>query len=138
MDRTAFIQAEVLPAFPRLDGAAVAPLGGGLINETFLVEADRRRFVLQRLAPIFPIAVNDNVAAVTEALARAGLSTPRLVLTRDRRPALDLGSDGGVWRLQTYVDGVCFDRVQSPAQARCSQPTPSRGPPPAGASFGRR
>ncbi len=110
------IASRVLPAFPGLDGATTEPLGNGLINQTYRVEARAACFVLQRLAPIFPAAINDNVAAVTTALARAGLRTPRLVRTRDGRSGLDLGDDG-VWRLQTYVEGVGFDRVQSPAQA---------------------
>ena len=74
MDLLAFIRAEVLPHFAGLDGATVAPLGGGLINQTFLVEGGGERFVLQRLAAIFPPAINDNIAAVTQALARAGSS----------------------------------------------------------------
>ena len=117
MDPIAFIQTKVLPAFPDVADATIAPLPGGLINQTFLVEAGPRRFVLQRLAAIFPPAINDNVAAVTGALARAGLPTPRLQPTRDGRAGLDLGPEGGVWRLQTYLDGVCFEQVQSPAQA---------------------
>ena len=117
MDALAFIRAEVLPRFDGLDGASPAPLGRGLINQTFLVQGRGERFVLQRLAPIFPPEINDNIAAVTRALARAGLATPRLVPARDGRSSVDLGQDGGVWRLQTYVDGVGFDQVQSPAQA---------------------
>ena len=117
MDPIAFIKTTVLPAFPDLAAATVESLGGGLINQTFFVQAGARRFVLQRLAPIFPPAINDNVAAVTSALARAGLPTPRLVPSRDGRAGLDLGPRDGVWRLQTYVDGVCFALLQSPAQA---------------------
>ena len=117
MDLLAFIRAEVLPHFAGLDGATVAPLGNGLINQTFLVEAGGERFVLQRLAAIFPPAINDNIAAVTQALARAGLPTPRLLPARDGRAWVELGGEAGVWRLQTFVAGVVFDKVQSPAQA---------------------
>ncbi|MBN2576153.1 MAG: aminoglycoside phosphotransferase family protein [Deltaproteobacteria bacterium] len=117
MDALAFIREEVLPHFTLTAGAALEPLGKGLINQTFLVTGAGERFVLQRLAPFFSPAINDNIAAVTTALARAGLATPRLLPTRDGRTSLDLGGDGGVWRLQTYVPGVCFDKVQSPAQA---------------------
>jgi Ser/Thr protein kinase RdoA (MazF antagonist) len=117
VDAPAAIRERVLPGFPGLDGAAVAPLGGGLINQTFLVEREGQRFVLQRLSAIFSPAINQNIAAVTAALSEAGLATPRLLPALDGRPFIDLGAEGGVWRLQTFVNGVCFDKVQSPAQA---------------------
>ena len=117
MDLLPFIHEQVLPHFAGLAGATVAPLGRGLVNRTFLVEHDGGRFVLQRVAPVFSPAINENIAAVTAALARAGLTTPRLLPARDGRPCLDLGEAGGTWRLQTFVAGACFDRVQSPAQA---------------------
>lgn len=117
VDALAYIHEAVLPHFVPAAGASVEPLGSGLINQTFLATAAGERFVLQRLAPIFAPTINDNIAAVTTALARAGLATPRLLLTRDGRTSLDLGSEGGVWRLQTYVPGTSFDKVQSPAQA---------------------
>ena len=117
MDLLAFIRAQVLPGFPGLAGATVSRLGNGLINQTYLVERDAERFVLQRLAPIFPPAINENILAVTTTLARAGLVTPRLLPARDGHACLELGAEHGVWRLQTFVAGTSFDRVQSPAQA---------------------
>jgi hypothetical protein len=76
--------------------------------------------VLQRLAPIFSPAINENIAAVTGALDGGGLVTPRLLPTREGRLWLDLGGDDGVWRLQTFVPGASFDKVQSPAQAHAA------------------
>jgi Ser/Thr protein kinase RdoA (MazF antagonist) len=120
-----FIQDAVLVAFDGLAGAHVAPLGSGLINQTYLVTAQPAargaetgpRFVLQRLSPIFSPAINQNIDAVTRAVANAGLTTPRLLPARDGRLWLDLGQDGGVWRVQTFVPGISFDKVKSPAQA---------------------
>lgn len=117
METLAYLRSEVLPHFAGMAAAQASPLGNGLINQTFLVESSGGRFVLQRLAPIFPPAINDNIVAVTAALARAGMATPRLLPTTDGLTCLDLGPTGGVWRLQTYVDGVGFDTVESPAQA---------------------
>jgi Ser/Thr protein kinase RdoA (MazF antagonist) len=110
----------VLCRFPGLENASIQPFGNGLINQTFLVVADEMRFVLQRLAPIFAPQINDNVAAVTRALAASGLATPSLVPTGEGRLWLDLGHKDGVWRLQTFVAGHSFDKVQSLAQARAA------------------
>ena len=117
MDSLQFIAERVLPSFPDCEGATVEPLGSGLINQTFLVTAAERAFVLQRLSPIFSPAINENIAVVTRTLAAAGLRTPQLLPTRDGRLWLDLGGEEGVWRLQTFVPGSSFDKVQSPAQA---------------------
>ena len=112
------IAARVLPHYVGLDGATVAPLGAGLINQTFLVTRTGARFVLQRLNPIFPAAINGNIEAVTRRLAALGMVTPHLLPTRDGQLAVEDGQ--GLWRLQTYVDGTSFDVVQSPAQARAA------------------
>lgn len=108
----------VLARFEDLENAEVSPLGNGLINQTFLVATKGRQLVLQRLAPIFSPVINENIAAVTRALAAAGLVTPHLVPNRDGRLWVDLGDEEGVWRMQTFVAGTSFDKVQSTAQAR--------------------
>ena len=120
VDALQAIRERVLPQFPTWETATVAPLGSGLINQTFLLTARGQRSVLQRLAPIFSPVINDNIAAVTDALAAAGLTTPRLLPTRDGRFWLDLGGEEGVWRLQTFVPGASFDKVRSPAQAHAA------------------
>jgi Ser/Thr protein kinase RdoA (MazF antagonist) len=121
------IRARVLPQFPVSASARVEPLGRGLINQTFLVVetptdgAPGRRFVLQRVSPLFPAAIHANIAAVTAALAHAGVTTPMLVPTHDARVCLQLDGDApSVWRLMTHVPGVSFDVVASPAQARAA------------------
>ncbi len=114
------IQARVLPRYPGLDGAQVTPLGRGLVNQTYLVSRGGLRFVLQRLNPVFCAAVNDNIDAVTRRLAEVGMVTPRLVPAREGSLSVDLGAQDGLWRLQTYVDGVSFDVVASLGQARAA------------------
>ncbi len=113
------VRERVLSRFAGLEVASIRPLGSGLINQTFLVATESQRFVLQRLAPIFAPEINSNIAAVTRALAAAGMITPQLLPARDGRLWLDLGA-GGVWRVQTFVDGHGFDKVQSAAQARAA------------------
>ncbi len=116
----AFIATQVLPHFPDCEGAHIAPLGKGLINQTFLVTGRGADFVLQRLAAIFSPRINENIAAVTRALAAAGLPTPLLRPTRSGALWLDLGPTGGCWRLQTFVAGASFDKVASAGQARAA------------------
>jgi len=106
-----------LAHWPTLAGGSVAPLGAGLVNQTFLVTGAAGRHVLQRVSPVFSPAIHDNILAVTERLAQAGMITPRLVPAGDGRPCADLG-EGGVWRVMTFVDGVSFDVVGGAAQAR--------------------
>lgn len=120
VDSLQFIRERVLSHFPDWKVATVEPLGSGLINQTFLLSAHDRRAVLQRQAPIFSPVINENIAAVTSALAAAGLATPRLLPIREGGLWLDLGGEDGVWRLQTFVPGTTFDKVQSPAQARAA------------------
>jgi Ser/Thr protein kinase RdoA (MazF antagonist) len=121
------IQTRVLPAYAGWAGAAVTPLPGGLVNRTYLVEADGRRAVLQRVSAVFSPAIQDNIQAVTARLAAAGLVTPRLIAADDGRlwlPAgqagAEAGNSAGVWRMQTFVAGKTFDVVGGPAQARAA------------------
>ena len=53
-----------------------------------------RRFVLQRVNPIFPITIHDNIEAVTAHLESHGVFTPRLIRTRESTLCLDLGPAG--------------------------------------------
>ena len=118
MDPLEPIRDQVLPHFPGWEHAIVSPLGSGLINQTLLLTVREHRAVLQRLSAIFPPVINENIAAVTMALSAAGLATPHLLPTRDGRLCLDLGQQDGVWRLQTFMAGAFFDKVQDPAQAQ--------------------
>jgi Ser/Thr protein kinase RdoA (MazF antagonist) len=122
VDETAVaeIRARVLPHFAGWDGAAVARIGAGLINRSFLLSrADGARAVLQAVNPIFPPEMHGNIVAVTERLAAAGMTTPRLVPTRDGRPYV-AADDGGIWRMLTHIDGVSFDVVGGADQARAA------------------
>ncbi len=106
----------ILPQFG-IDAAEVSRLGTGLINQTFLIRStDDDRFVLQRLNPVFSPAINTDIDAVTRQLAAAGHPTPRLVPAQDGR--LWVESAGEVWRMLTFVPGVCRDTLAQPDQAR--------------------
>jgi len=110
---------EVLGHYPGWEGATSEPLAGGLINRTFLLTRPGAHAVLQRVSAIFSPRIHDNIEAVTRRLEAAGLATPRLVPTREKRLWTE-GRDGGVWRLLTHVEGVSFDAVASARQARAA------------------
>jgi Ser/Thr protein kinase RdoA (MazF antagonist) len=114
------IPGRVLPHFPPVaPGATARRFGTGLINQTYLVEDGRARFVLQRVNRIFPVTIHDNIEAVTGHLAAEGVMTPRLIPTRAGGLYLDLGDDG-IWRLMTHIDGVSFDVIRTEPQARAA------------------
>lgn len=108
------------------DVAAIGRLGGGLINDTFLVTAGfGERFVLQRInARVFadPERIQANLRILMDHAVRqgpdCGLSLPRIVLAADgrdfhRTPA------GAFWRMMSFIDDTeSVERVGSAYQAR--------------------
>lgn len=98
-----------------LEGATCSPITVGLINQTFAVESPAGRFILQRLNPIFDPMLHHDIEAITRRLESTGLVTPRLVAASDGH--LWVEDDlGGVWRLQTRVEGHTVVRVSAPEQ----------------------
>jgi len=112
-DRTA----EVLAVYPDLEGGVIERIEVGNINRTFSVSLGAERWILQRVNSIFVPEVHLDIEAVTAHLEAKGVPTPRLVRTR----AGDLwtvDSDGEVWRVLTYIDGINQSRVTSTALAQ--------------------
>lgn len=101
-----------------LGDATLAPLGGGLINDTFAVDGGAGRFVLQRVHPVFTPRVHENIAAVTARLIERGVATP--VLRETTAGTLWSERDDGVWRLMTRMPGVSFAAVGSPSRAHAA------------------
>lgn len=115
------IRKRVLPGFGLPESVNIAPLSGGLINASFLLEGPRGRAVLQRVNTIFSPFIHRNIGAVTGALRLAGLTTPELLPTITGDQFLRVGSSTpAIWRLMTYIDGVSFDVVAGPAQAQAA------------------
>ena len=106
---------DVLEAW-RLTGSHLTPLGSGLINQTWLVQAGGARYVLQQVNPVFPAAINADIQVVTAHLRDRGLIAPELLPTTDGRLWVEHG--GHVYRLMTHIAGQSRDHLSSPAQAR--------------------
>lgn len=100
--------AEALGCFPVLSAPRATPVAQGWIHQTFRVDDGARRYVLQRLNPVFSPGVHANIDAVTRRLAERGVETPRLERTRDGALFADLGARGR-FRLMTWIDGVAYD-----------------------------
>ena len=98
---------------------SLTPHPTGHINDGYLVETDRRRFLLQRLNPsVFPDggAVMANVIAITAHLRSKGEPTLTLVPTRTGQQSWR--DDGGAsWRMYDYLEGARPLQVGSPDDA---------------------
>jgi len=105
-----------------LQAASVERMAGGLIHESYGVEAPGEGsagpgWVLQRVSPVFAPGIEENICTVIEHLLARGLTAPQLVPTRAGAPCADLGA-GGRWRLWVRIPGATFDTCTTSAQAR--------------------
>jgi Ser/Thr protein kinase RdoA (MazF antagonist) len=106
-----------LARYAGLESTQISRITRGLIHETFFVESNGRRDVLQRVNPVFSPSIHENIAAVTARLEARGVPTPLLRKTVDGALYADLGTEGR-WRLMSHVQGFSFDTCDSTANAR--------------------
>jgi Ser/Thr protein kinase RdoA (MazF antagonist) len=118
------------------DVTSITPLGNGNVNDTYLVQAGRQHYVLQRLnTEVFrqPELVMANLqvlgrhvqgrlqadqAAAEGLLAGRRWELPRLICTRDGAKAWHCCSSGGFWRTTTFVaDARSVDVIEDRQQA---------------------
>lgn len=92
-------------------------IASGLMHETYAVDTDADRYILQRLHPKLstPEIVGD-FEAVTAHLAAKGIEAPRLLRTREGRPVA-VDEVGRWWRLTTRIPGDTRDRVATVEEA---------------------
>ncbi|OQX18928.1 MAG: hypothetical protein BWK76_06090 [Desulfobulbaceae bacterium A2] len=108
-------------------GLAAAPsrLGGGHVNETYLVETAHGLVVLQRINPaVFPAPqlVIDNLLQFRSLLVASDALTSRCWCFPEPLPAVDgsfslADSDGALWRLLRHIAGRSQEVIEHPAQA---------------------
>ncbi len=105
----------VLAAYD-LDPALARKVSGGLINATWRVaRRDGGEAALQKLNPIFPAVVNEDIEAVTSHLSDRGVTTPRLIRTRTGRLWHESGDE--VWRLMDWIPGRTRQALESASGA---------------------
>ena len=122
MDETAgrtAVARQALGTYAGLAGAACTPLSGGLINQTYAVDAPRGKYVLQRLNAIFDPRIHHNIDAVTRRLATRGMITPQL-LRNEAGQLWSTTADGGVWRLMTRIAGATLHALDDVRQAHAA------------------
>ncbi len=103
---TSQVAETVLSAYG-IEPASLTQHSGGLINLTLkVVTRNADMWILQRLHPVFPPAINSNIDVVTRYLAEHGACTPRLQHTLN--DALWVEVDGQSWRVLTFVPGRSF------------------------------
>ncbi len=101
---------------------AVEPLGGGLINATYLVVTPQAKGVLQRInRGVFPQPkqVMANLRRLQDhycSLPTPGLRLPHLIPTRRGEDWFE-DAAGECWRMLEYLDGVTLIQVATPAVA---------------------
>ncbi|AFL74699.1 phosphotransferase enzyme family protein [Thiocystis violascens] len=103
---------------------AIEPLGRGLINDTFSLDAGGQRYVLQRInGAVFPAPerIMANLRVLGAHLAEradTGLRLPSLIATREGGDFLR-DADGAIWRLMEFIpNAVTLTRIEHDAQAR--------------------
>ncbi len=106
--------------------AEITTLGQGNINDTFLVRAKEKSFVLQRInTEVFPDPhiLIDNLHHLSQHLSSLKATTKQRWEDATLIPALDGSSsvcdrEGSIWRALTYIEGsICFSHATTLLQA---------------------
>lgn len=94
----------------------VSKFGGGLINDTYLVENKNGKYVLQKLHSIFRPTVLLDTYNITQYLLNKGLATPLLIKTKNSKLFFTDGKNNH-WRMLTYIPGKCYEKGVTSEQA---------------------
>ena len=119
---------EILTHF-KTEGTPIScvPYGSGHINQTYLVETDRKkRYILQKVNTVTfpdPEGLMNNIILVTDHLRKKD-SAPGHVLTlvpTTENSYYMLLPDKQLWRMYEFIaGGVCLDRAETPEDFRLS------------------
>ncbi|MGI9553684.1 MAG: phosphotransferase enzyme family protein [Thermodesulfobacteriota bacterium] len=89
----------------------VEKLNGGLINDTYLIQTNSKRYVIQSLHSIFSYELLEDIDSVTKYLAGKSVTTPKLVDTINKEPGHREG--GEIWRVFNYIPGICLEKIDT-------------------------
>jgi Ser/Thr protein kinase RdoA (MazF antagonist) len=94
----------------------IMPINMGLINKTFLVKTNAKKYILQELSKIFEVTVNEDSETVSNFLSNSGILTPQIYRTHDDQ--LFLSINGRIFRALKYIEGKSFHTIKSLAMAK--------------------
>jgi len=106
---------KVLSKFGFCPSATVEKFGVGLIHLTYLVRDGRKKYILQRMSPIFTPGILPDMCAVSEYLSENGSETQKLIPTLDGK--LFVEHDDYNWRLLTFIPGRVFQKAKDEEMA---------------------
>lgn len=110
MKNDAAVPVGLLAEYGLPQSGRIEPIHGGNINISYAVtDADSVHYILQRVNPMFPVTIHEDIDAVTKHLAARGMPTPRLV--PNRHGTLYTEHEGVLWRLLTRIHGETPDTV---------------------------
>src|SRR3989344_1736512 len=109
---------EIMKIANRFIGKAtkVSEFGNGLINDTYLVESNKDKYILQKLHPIFRPSVLKDTHSITRHLFTNGLKTPLIIKTMGGKLFFRDGNNR-YWRMLTYIPGKCYEEGVTSRQA---------------------
>ncbi|MGI9533740.1 MAG: phosphotransferase enzyme family protein [Thermodesulfobacteriota bacterium] len=89
----------------------VEKLNGGLINDTYLIQTNSKRYIIQSLHKIFSFELLEDIDTVTKYLASKSVTTPKLIDTIKKDPGHREGSE--IWRVFSYIPGICLEKIDT-------------------------
>jgi Ser/Thr protein kinase RdoA (MazF antagonist) len=96
---------------------SIAAVTDGLIHATYKITSTKGVFILQKLHSLLcDDGVGEDFLEVTHHLDGEGIQTPVGILNIDGKVLTKDGEE--VWRVQSFIEGKVFDRMDSPERAK--------------------
>lgn len=112
MNMSEHIPKEVQKAYAHLgEWLDIKPLYMGLINKTYIFRTDSLKYVAQEVSAIFDVTIHDDCERVSKYLIKKGIIAPILIPTTEEK--LFYRYDNKIFRVLSFIDGQCFNKIQS-------------------------
>ena len=95
----------------------VSVISAGLVHQTFAVESDTGKYIIQRLHEVLAAPeIGEDFLAITKFLNEQGFKSAECVRTKEGKV---LASDSEhVWRMQTFIEGETHEKISDPEMLR--------------------
>jgi len=96
----------------QIDLKAITEIKSGHINSTWLVEEiGGKKFILQKINPLFPYEIHKNIEAAIKVLHENEIQAPNIIKNKLGELFTNINKD--IWRLQDYIYGEYFEIMPS-------------------------